>query len=243
MNLSMKIIVNSILFLLLSVTCLPVLGQTYFGISATLGNRLSFSPPSIGLRRPLSLSGNITVRVQEKTRNNWIAQYGADFGVLGYNLKTVYIDTIRTDTMPPDFELEYSTVYGNLHLLVGKVFIIGEQELLAGVGGGITRYYSFFETVNNSSSFKFPDSPTEYKLFSSSMNGPVNKTSAYMKVAVQLRLSKFISIGLEYSNHFKPVINGIYEFYHTKTPTTGKIALYQKEFSVVFLVNISKTPK
>lgn len=236
----MRGVIKSILILLLSIPWLPVFSQTYLGISANVGNRLRYNPPSTGLRRAVALSGNLTIRVQEKTRNNWVAQYGADIGVLGYNLKIAFIDTLHTGYWPPDYKLDYSTLYGNFHLLIGKEFMIQEKGLMVGAGGGITRYYSLFGASTFSIHYAPSDSQGVYELFSSTMSDPLTQTSAYIKIAAQLRLNKYISLGLEYSSHIKKVLDGTYQFYHTRTPSAGDISLYQRELQIIFLVNVSK---
>lgn len=236
----MRGIIRSVLTLLITISVFPLMGQTYLGISANVGNRLSFSPSSPGLKRPVAISGNLTLRVQEKTRSTWVVQYGADIGVIGYNLKFVFIDTLQSGYSSSDHLLDYSNFYGNLHLLIGKEFAVQKKGLLIGLGGGVTYYCSLFGTSTFSMALAPSNSPVVYDLFTSSMSGPVNKTSAYLKFVTQLRLSKDISIGLEYSHHVKKVLEGSYQFYNTRTPSSGKISLYQRELQIIFLVNVSK---
>ena len=209
--------------------------QTYAGISLNIGNSLSFSPDSDGLSRPVSVSGSLLLRVQEEISEKWALQYGFDLGVLGYTLKIIHIDTLGS--FGPSVFTEYSTLYGRFSLLGGRVFNIKAKELMVGLGGGASYYFSFIQTTNYFTSIV--EDGTEVELFSGSIESPSTSVLPFAKISAQLKLNLYLTVGLEYTHHFGSMLDGTYEFYHTPPPTSGNISLYPRELSFILLVQIS----
>jgi len=196
-----------ILFSLGFLLCRQTEAQTYVGLSLNLGNQMRYSPDSPGLKTPASSSGNILLNIQERLTNGLAVQYGAGLGILGYNLKVVAIDSILTgekSVFP-----EYATFYGNLHLLLGKEFLINQKRLLFSLGGGGSYYYSAYPTTTYDvdvivdGGFK--------KTFHAEVFFPENQFLAFAKIATQLDLTGSLSIGLEYVHHLKSLLSGSYE--------------------------------
>ena len=230
-------LLNAVLFFCLMLISLDIHCQTYAGISMNIGNRLSFSPESDGFSRPVSVSGSFLVRVQEEISEKWALQYGFDLGVLAYTLKIVHIDTLGS--FGPSSFIEYSTFYGRFCLLGGKVFNIKAKELLVGLGGGASYYFSFLQTTNYFISIVDPDGTFDEDIFLGSIESPSTNILPFVKISVQLKLNFNLTAGLEYTHHFGSVLDGTYEFYHSPPPTSGEISLYPRELSIIFLIQVS----
>ena len=225
-----------LLFSLALFLCHQTQAQTSLGLSLNLGNPMRYSPGSPGLKTPASLSGNIVLNIQETLTHGIAVQYGAGLGILGYNLKVIAIDSILTGEKSTF--LEYATFYGNLHLLLGKEFLIHEKRLLVSFGGGASYYYSAFPTTTYNVDV-VSDGRLE-KTFHAEVLLPKNNYISFAKIATQLNLTRSLSIGLEYVHHLKSLLSGSYEFYNTKTPSRGTIQLYQRELKVVALLRVSR---
>ncbi|MDQ3394049.1 MAG: hypothetical protein M3512_08060 [Bacteroidota bacterium] len=204
------------------------IAQTYVGISANFGNQLKYSPASEGFKTPVAISGNLVLSVQETHTTGWAVQYGLSAGILGYNLK-VDSNVFR----------EYADFYGRFHLLFGKEFLLKKKKWMLSLGGGATYYYNLYPTTSYGGSIIDEDQNVR-EIFYAQVNSPVNKIVPFAKISAQCKMTDSIILGLEYSYHFKPLLNGFYEFYDTETPTNGKITLYQRELNFVFMVKIPR---
>lgn len=211
-------------------------GQTYLGISSNIGNQLSFSPSSDGLKRPVAVSGNLFLMKQEKLNSNWLIQYGVEMGILGYNLKIITQDTIHIHDITNFWD--YSTFYGGLDLLVGKEFLFRDKPLMVGIGGGLTYYYFTYPTQYTISAVS--DNFLLDDLFFADVDIASQQISGYVRITSQLKLNEVLSLGLSYSYHFSPALSGSYEFFHTAEPSYGDIHVYQRELKLSFLVRVSK---
>src|SRR5690349_5696136 len=105
--------------------------QVYLGVSANVGNRLSYSSPD-NFKRSVALSGSAVFAVLKALPHDWAIQYGASLGVLGYSMKVQLPNTPPSDVYPFP---EYSTLYGSAELLGGKQFRVGKKKILMGLGG------------------------------------------------------------------------------------------------------------
>ncbi len=210
-------------------------GQTYIGTSVNIGNQLSFTPESEGIKKPFAISGNLFIRKKEKLNNEWVIQYSAGLGILGYSLKIQTIDTLMTSEVSRI--LDYSTFYGQLDFLLGKEFLVKKKKVLVGAGFGAT-YYMCSSSVGYGVGVIKDDVFT--RVFSAEIDCSPNSFSGFAKITTQLELNSVIIVGLAYTYHFSPALTGSYEFYHTNTPSSGAISLYQREINFIFLVRISK---
>ncbi|MCB0504259.1 MAG: hypothetical protein KDC58_02040 [Cyclobacteriaceae bacterium] len=212
--------------------------QKYLGLSANFGNRLSFSPTSEGLKRPVAVSGNLFFLSQENFGNNWVAQTSVRLGVLGYQLRIVPYDTLSNINDAVSF-FDYSTLYGGVDVQVGKQIPIKEKVLTIAGGVGGTYYYSAFGSssigvsavLNNGSSVD---------LFKAEIDGEYKGLVGFATLSTTLQLTQSLVLGLGYSYHFNPIPIGNYEFYHTQTPSSGDISLNQNELSATIMFKVSK---
>jgi hypothetical protein len=221
----------------LFIVSVKVDAQTFIGLSVNVGNSLSFSPSTPGLKEVPSVSGSIMLLIKQPLRNRWSIRYGINAGILGYLLKVKNIDTLSIpDTSPFG---EYSTVYGKLSVAVGKSVQIKKREVNFSLGGGATGYYSLF---NEMSYGMHQVMSTGYMTatFYASMSCPTTNIVAFAKASVLLSLNKRFDVGLEYSYSFDTIADGNYVFYHTSTPSEGGITLRPQELSAIILVRISK---
>ena len=67
-------------------------------------------------------------------------------------------------------------------------------------------------------------------LFEATMTSPASDYSLLWKAGAYYALSTAFSVGLEYVYHKDPASEGAYAFYHTRTPHSGVIKIYQREF-------------
>ncbi len=221
-----------IVFFLLFSSAIKVSAQTYFGLSVNYGNMIRTSPHTSGIKQFPSVSGNFVLDFRQDISQKYSIQGGAGIGLLGYNLRIKTMDTLTHS----DIFLfpEYSTFYGQLHLLLGREVILNERPVTIGIGGGVTYYYSFFPTTTYGISNQYDE------VFSAVMTVRSNDFAGYAKVSIQKKYKSILNFKFEYKYHFTPTLTGSYEFYHTKTPTTGSITMYQRELSLVVLLNVSR---
>ena len=230
-------------FLKLIIFCLSIFmseqthAQLYIGISANIGNRLNFDPESSGLLNPMTISGNLSIIRHDELKHDWVLQSGLDLGVLGYNLKINGIDTLGPSAIS-SFR-DYSTFYTSLTVSIGKEFQFYKKRMSAVVGGGATLYYHFYNYVSTTIGF-IEDNNLDNTVFFAVLESDQYNVAGFLKIAIQLEVSKSIILGLGYSHHFEPVKTGYYEFYHTPEPSSGKISLSQREINLFMLYNISK---
>ncbi len=212
-------------------------GQTYLGLSTNIGNKLSFNPNTDGLKRAPSISGSLVIMKRQKMKSNWFIQYSGELGILGYQLKIVSLDTLHS---PNEFNFfDYSVFYGSLGLSAGKEYYWGAKKGRLGFGGGLV-VYECLSSVQYAIGNIDKDNNTHNQIFFAGIDCAPNKLSGFIKVTSQLELNKIITVGLEYSHNFSPVLLGRYEFYHTSNPNYGTISLYQREIKLLFLIRVSK---
>jgi hypothetical protein len=221
-----------IVFLVIVSTAVGASAQTYFGLSVNYGNMIRTSPHTSSIKQFPSVSGNFVLDFRQDISQKYSIQSGAGIGLLGYNLRIETMDTLSSG----DIFLfpEYSTFYGQFHLMLGRELMLNERPVTIGIGGGVTYYYSFFPTTTYSISNQYDE------VFSAEMTVRSNDFAGYAKVSIQKRYKSILNFKFEYKYHFTPTLTGSYEFYHTKTPTTGSITMYQRELSLVVLLNVSR---
>jgi len=227
-----------VLLLFCLIVSLSVLGQKYLGLSTNFGNQLKFTPISEGIKRPFAVSGNLNFVSQENINNNWVLQSSIRLGVLGHETKIVPYDTL-TDLSDSFSFFSYSNFYGGIGVQIGKEIYIKNRTLTICSGAGGTYYYSMFphETIYASSAL--PDG-SHVNLFDAVIEFNNNSLIGFVKLSTLFQLNSSLVLGLEYSYHFKPIIKGQYQFYHTPTPSSGDITLNQNELSVIIMFKLLK---
>ena len=205
--------------------------QLHIGLSANIGNKLSYTPDSPNLKTPAAISGSLVLALEQKFKNDWFLQYGVDIGVLGYIIKYQYLDTTSAK-YDPDIFGNYSSVYGNLGISGGKEIRVGSKKLMLGLGGGLSFYFPNWVSVT-SVGYSGDES------FISVIDGPISTAQPFVRVIAQLKLNPKVTVGLGYTHHFKSILEGEYEINETETPSSGTIALYPKELNLAFMYRIS----
>jgi hypothetical protein len=213
--------------------------QLHIGLSANIGNWLSYTPDSPGLRTPANISGSLVLALEQKLKNDWFIQYEANLGVLGY-----YIQIDRLDTLYDPYYDEttvfgnYYSLYGNFGILAGKEMSIGKKTLMIGVGGGASFYFPENDFGCGISTSIDDDSGTitdHIQVFRAETTIPASGAQPFVKVLAQIKLNPKAIVGLGYTHHFKSILEGTYEFYHTETPSSGTISLYPRELNLTFM--------
>lgn len=208
--------------------------QVYLGVSANVGNRLSYSSPD-NFKRSVAISGSMVVAVIKELPHDWAIQYGASLGVLGYSMKVQLNNSAQFSGVYP-FP-EYSTLYGSAEILGGKQLRVDKKRMMIGLGGGITYYYSSIPLTSYSIS-GVDGKGTETTMFYAEITAH-NKTVPFGKIALQLPLNRFLTLGLQYSYHFSSVLSGWYAFDNGASPA-GELSLHQSELNVLCLLRISR---
>lgn len=201
--------------------------QTYVGISLNIGNRQQYQP-STGFEPALAPSGSISISKNHNVNEHWVFRYGAAAGVVGYKLKVVMIDTLGPNGDVSPFP-EYSTFFASAEFLVGRQLSIREHNLLIGAGVGITTYVSTTPTTLHGVEVILPNNSL-VSLFDARMTSPASQYSFLWKVVACFDINTAFSVGIEYVYHNNPAAKGSYIFYHTESPHSGRIEIYQREF-------------
>lgn len=216
--------------------------QMYFGVTCDVGNRIDHQTDasSTYFKRPITLSGSLTIQMQEEIHKNWFLRYGITAGVLGYNVKVFMPDTISNSTsLEPYPFLDYTNIFTSLQFDLGRFFDLYERKFSWLIGGGISRYFNMFpdgvigsvSVVNNNNSLS--------RIFYYEMY-PANKFSAFAEMTVQLELNQRFSTGLSYRYHFKSALKGSFEFDHVEKPSIGTLSVTHRTFSILLLVRMGK---
>ena len=220
---------RSLLILVALLHCIDTAAQTHIGISLNIGNRQRFDPGSKGFSKALAPSGSLFINQKKTLKNEWKVQYGATVGIVPYKLNVIGIDTITaTDSGVYPFP-DYSTLFISADLQPGRQISIGKNKnLLIALGGGLTYYVSFFPTTTYQ--IGVTDNNESFTVFKGQMDAPANTYSLFGKAAAYYQISNSFTVGAEYVHHMKSASEGTYTFYHTKTPQSGRIEVYQREF-------------
>lgn len=223
--------------LIFLITALPHFSnaQVFMGISVNYGNLVSDSSTPSHIRQMPAVSGNLLVELREELGSGFNLHFGANAGVLGFNLKVKTEDTISSKSVYPF--LEYGTIYGSLKAEISKQIMVHERPLLMGVGGGITRYNAYYLTSGYE--ITVIDNNTEYLIFDGRMELK-NQTSGFVKFFFQKNLTDRFTFELAYTHHFRPALAGQYELNHHAKPESGILLVYQRELSLSVLVRISR---
>ena len=222
-------------FALLYLLQLNAAAQTYVGISLNAGNRQYYAPSS-GFENALAPSGSITISRNDVIHENWFFRYGAAAGIVGYKLNVVMIDTLGPNGDVSPFP-EYSTFFASAEFLFGHRISVFRRQLSFGAGIGITAYLGTASASSYSVEVVMPNNEL-VSLFEARMRSPASDYSLLWKAGGYYDLSTVFSVGVEYIYHLDPASEGTYDFYHTPTPRSGVIWIYQREFRLGFFYNL-----
>ncbi len=218
--------------------CLDASAQGFLGLSVNYGDRLNFTPYySDLLLRKKSFSPTLVYSYQQKLRSNFSVILGGQAGVAGYQLIPVFGDTLSQDIDRYPFR-DYGIFVGRIEVTPGKVFHIGKRELFVGIGGGISYYLAFpFTTMGIFVTYQ----GAGVRVFSSYIEAPDSGIfSGFAKVYMKMPISNRFDLAFQYSSHWKSILEGEFEFYHTKSPAKGAIKLVPQGISLMLLYRFKK---
>ena len=233
-----KIIVKILFIVSVSSACMDTTAQSSIGLAINYGDRLTFTPnyPGLLLKRN-SFSPTLVYSRQIKFHSDFSVIFSGQVGIAGYQLVPVLFDTLGLSGDRSPF-VDYEIFVSRLELTPGKVFHIGKRELFVGLGGGISYYLVFpFTTMGVSVTYQ----GVGVNVFSSYVEAPSSGTlSGFAKVYMRLPISNRLDIAFQYSRHWKSILEGEFEFYHTKTPASGSIKLVPQGISLILFYRFKK---
>jgi hypothetical protein len=233
--------VKSILVIFISIAGYDTLAQSFIGLSVNYGDKLMFTPnyPDLLLQRR-SFTPTLVYAYQKKFQSDFSLIIGGQAGIAGYQLIPVLRDTLDSSVPSGDRTpfVDYGIFVSRLELTPGKTFQIGKRELFVGIGGGIS-YYRVFPFTTMSISIRHQG--TRVRVFDSYIESPeAGVFAGFGKVYMQTELSKRLDIAFQYSMHWRSILNGEFEFYHTRTPAAGSIKLIPQGVSLMLLYRLQK---
>lgn len=218
--------------------CFDASAQSLLGLSINYGDKLTFTPnyPSLLLQRR-SLSPTLVYSKQRKFYSDFAVIFEGQAGIAGYQLVPILNDTLGPTGDRSPFA-DYGIFVSRLEIIAGKVFYIGKRELFVGLGGGISYYLVFpFSTMDVSVAYQSTDVSVFSSYVESSSSGVF---SGFAKVCMKMPISNRIDVAFQYSMHCKSILEGEFEFYHTKTPASGTIKLFPQGISFILLYRLKK---
>jgi hypothetical protein len=231
-----KTITKLIAIVVLWLICIDTTAQGFLGLSVNYGDKLTFTPnyPNVLLQRR-SFSPTLVYANQKRFHSDFALLFGGQAGIAGYQLIPELGDTLSAYVEHYPFT-DYGIFVSRLEITPGKVFHIGKREFFIGLGGGISYYLVFpFTTMSVSVVYKGADVSVFSSYVESSSSGVF---SEFAKVYMKMPVSDRIEFAFQYSSHFKSILEGEFEFYHTKTPSSGTIKLFPQGVSLMFLYRL-----
>lgn len=217
---------------------LNIYSQSSIGLSVNYGDNLDFSPnyPTLLLKRR-SFSPTLVYTYEKEIRSGFSLMIGGQAGIAGYQLVPVLRDTLGPSGDRSPF-VDYGIFLGRVELTPGKRFHFRDKEIFIGIGGGVS-YYRVYPLTTMSIFVMYQDSPV--KVFDAYIESPDEGVfSGFGKVYVQSKLTKRLDVAVQYSRHLGSILEGEFEFYHTRTPASGTIKLTPQAFSIMLLYRLNK---
>jgi hypothetical protein len=215
-----------------------ILAQSFIGLSVNYGDKLTFTPnyPDLLLQRR-SFTPTLVYAYQKKFQSDISLIIGGQAGISGYQLIPELGDTLSTSVDRYPF-IDYGIFVCRLELTPGKTFQIGKRDLFVGIGGGIS-YYRVFPFT--SMGVIVIHQGAGVTVFDSYIESPeAGVFAGFGKIYMQTELSKRLDIAFQYSMHWRSILNGEFEFYHTRTPAAGSIKLIPQGVSLMLLYRLQK---
>lgn len=211
--------------------------QSYIGGSVNFGNFVVAEPSTKGIRRSTWPCGNVTFARVNRIYKGISINYSASVGFVAYNLRVMLSDTLSKNVKVSN--PEFSTVYLRANLSVWQKVNLGSKPHFIGLGGGLTLHpalyvrtgFTFLATYNNEN----------YNVLEASITNNISKPLlGFLRASLFKPVGKNLLFGFEYTHHTAPILTGHYRFSHTRTPSFGELAVYQREISFTTLVRISR---
>lgn len=212
--------------------------QSSIGLSINYGDRLTFTPnyPNLLLKRK-SFTPTLVYSYQKSFHSDFSVILGGQAGIAGYQLIPVMSDTLGPSGDRSPF-VDYGIFVSRLELTPGKIFHLGKRRFFVGIGGGIS-YYLVFPFTTMSVFVMYQGSVV--KVFDSYIeSSDAGVFSGFGKVYMKLTMSKRLDLAFQYSRHWKSILDGEFQFYHTKTPASGDIKLVPQGVSLILLYRLKK---
>ena len=222
---------------LLFVTC-NAYAQLFVGLTGDFGNRVHTipAPPGDLFKKPIALSPGVRFLLESRKHNNWLLQYGAGAGILGYNFKVLPYDTLQgyhyyTHTPFPS----YTTFYFSGLIGVGRHFPLDNGRFIElNLGGGLTYYTNYKEEGG-------VGIPPSLSIFEYEMSRKNGSPKGFMEAGIQTNLTNRILMGLHYRYHINPALTGSYSF--DQAQSRGQLSLTQRTLGIFLLARISSIKK
>ena len=228
-----------ILFILFS--SLDARAQSSIGLAINYGDKLQFTPNyrNLLLNRK-SFSPTLVYSYQKIFDSDFSVMLGGQMGVAGYQLIPEFGDTLSRNVDRYPFG-EYEIFVSRLEMTVGKVFRIQKRQLFVGAGGGMSYYLVF---PYSSMGVTINDQGSRVKVFDSYIeSSEAGVFSGFGKVYIKMNMSKRLDLAFQYSRHWKSILHGEFQFYHTRTPASGDIKLVPQGVSLILLCRLGKLDK
>lgn len=212
--------------------------QSSIGLSINYGDRLTFTPnyPNLLLKRK-SFTPTLVYSYQKNFQSGFSVILGGQTGIAGYQLIPELGDTLSRIVDRYPF-VDYGIFVSRLEITPGKVFRIGKRQLFVGAGVGISYYLLFpFTTMGAYVTYQGGGAKIFDSYIESSESGVF---SGFGKIYMKVTMSKRLDLALQYSRHWKSILDGEFQFYHTKTPASGDIKLVPQGVSLILLYGLKK---
>jgi hypothetical protein len=210
--------------------------QSFLGLSINYGDKLTFDPETSMILDRRSFSPTIVYSRQSNFQSGFSLIYGAQMGIAGFQLVPKYADTLSVGVDPYPFGY-YGIFVSRLELTPGKVFQIGKKELFVGIGGGASYYFFILPYGSMGVELAYQGSLLQtFSAYGESSESGV--FAAFAKVYAKINLSRRFDVAFQYSRHWKSVLSGEFEFYHTATPASGTMKLVPQGISVQLLYRL-----
>lgn len=215
-----------------------IAAQSFLGLSANYGDKLAFSPDYSGLLKRSSPSVTLVFTQQKRMINNLSLMFGGQAGFAGYQIAVKVPDTLGYANEKNGFG-DFGIVTGKFEVTPGLTFMIKNRDLFVGIGGGISYYKVIYETATYG--VGVVSNGNLYKTFFADVEAPRSGTLlGFVKLYVKRPVSDRLQLAVQYSTHFKSILAGDFQFYHTKTPASGTISLIPRGISLQILYRLRK---
>ena len=190
------------------------------------------------LTSPIAPSGSIVLTVQERIKDNWFLQYGGRLGTMGFMIRTYETDTLSNFSGSRGLYPHYDMIFGSLNLSLGRRFTVMDKSPVVYLGAGVTHYFDPIggDVKINPSTL----TPTQWGGSFDYRFNITDKMKGFLKLSAQYPLGKKFLVGLQYVRHFKPAVNGIYNFSHSAHLQEGDFSVTQESLGFLALFRISK---
>jgi hypothetical protein len=230
---------RSLLLVVGLLVCNYSTAQNFLGLSINYGDKLTFDPETAMILDRRSFSPTIVFSRQSNFQSGFSLVYGAQMGIAGFQLVPEFADTLSVGGIAKYPFGYYGIFVSKLELTPGKVFHVRKKELFVGIGGGVSYYFFVFPLM--SWGIDKVDQSGAVEVFSAYAESSESGVfSAFAKVYAKVNLSPRLDMAVQYSRHFRSILSGEFEFYHTATPASGTITLVPQGISLILLYRLRR---